>query len=170
MYDFLEAASAATIDSSPTDVTTRSNGKAIFVAKGTSDGTIEYTWQVSTDAGDTFTDIEQYDNKGEQSEIMIVGGGFPRFDNHKAFIELYANTDISSGEYRLMITAQNGLTRYVDITSATAGQYIYIYESSQWSSYFGSGLDQLYGGNNSCLLYTSPSPRDGLLSRMPSSA
>src|SRR5664279_6289090 len=24
--------------------------------------------------------------------------------------------------------------------------------------------------NNSCLLYTSPSPRDGLLSRMPSSA
>ena len=30
----------------------------------------------------------------------------------------------------------------------------------------------LYGGFivNSCLLYTSPSPRDGLLSRMPSSA
>ena len=26
------------------------------------------------------------------------------------------------------------------------------------------------GDNNRCLLYTSPSPRDGLLSRMPSSA
>ena len=26
------------------------------------------------------------------------------------------------------------------------------------------------GESNSCLLYTSPSPRDGLLSRMPSSA
>ena len=26
------------------------------------------------------------------------------------------------------------------------------------------------GGGGSCLLYTSPSPRDGLLSRMPSSA
>ena len=26
------------------------------------------------------------------------------------------------------------------------------------------------GGNKTCLLYTSPSPRDGLLSRMPSSA
>ena len=26
------------------------------------------------------------------------------------------------------------------------------------------------GVNNACLLYTSPSPRDGLLSRMPSSA
>ena len=28
----------------------------------------------------------------------------------------------------------------------------------------------LYALNNNCLLYTSPSPRDGLLSRMPSSA
>ena len=28
----------------------------------------------------------------------------------------------------------------------------------------------LWGWDNSCLLYTSPSPRDGLLSRMPSSA
>ena len=27
-----------------------------------------------------------------------------------------------------------------------------------------------YDTNNTCLLYTSPSPRDGLLSRMPSSA
>ena len=29
---------------------------------------------------------------------------------------------------------------------------------------------RLWGMNRSCLLYTSPSPRDGLLSRMPSSA
>ena len=29
---------------------------------------------------------------------------------------------------------------------------------------------QIYGDFDSCLLYTSPSPRDGLLSRMPSSA
>ena len=29
---------------------------------------------------------------------------------------------------------------------------------------------QLADENNNCLLYTSPSPRDGLLSRMPSSA
>ena len=28
----------------------------------------------------------------------------------------------------------------------------------------------IVGVNNACLLYTSPSPRDGLLSRMPSSA
>ena len=31
-------------------------------------------------------------------------------------------------------------------------------------------LTGLHAGHMSCLLYTSPSPRDGLLSRMPSSA
>ena len=31
-------------------------------------------------------------------------------------------------------------------------------------------IDSLQGRPKACLLYTSPSPRDGLLSRMPSSA
>ena len=31
-------------------------------------------------------------------------------------------------------------------------------------------MDEYFSPDNSCLLYTSPSPRDGLLSRMPSSA
>ena len=36
---------------------------------------------------------------------------------------------------------------------------------------FTAGLTEVYFAvSNSCLLYTSPSPRDGLLSRMPSSA
>mgnify|MGYP003311242951 CR=1 FL=1 len=33
-----------------------------------------------------------------------------------------------------------------------------------------SGIEQRYVQNKSCLLYTSPSPRDATLSRMPSSA
>ena len=39
-------------------------------------------------------------------------------------------------------------------------------------SFYGVGGDKMIreGLNNICLLYTSPSPRDGLLSRMPSSA
>ena len=32
------------------------------------------------------------------------------------------------------------------------------------------GQNEQNGNLNNCLLYTSPSPRDGLLSRMPSSA
>ena len=59
---------------------------------------------------------------------------------------------------------------------------------SQWSAFYGPAwqvawrhiakamescgedFDFVYVGRHSCLLYTSPSPRDGLLSRMPSSA
>ena len=37
-------------------------------------------------------------------------------------------------------------------------------------AYHGSCTDMFKWVFNSCLLYTSPSPRDGLLSRMPSSA
>ena len=41
---------------------------------------------------------------------------------------------------------------------------IQLYKNSNYSSNISSQA------NNTCLLYTSPSPRDGLLSRMPSSA
>ena len=34
----------------------------------------------------------------------------------------------------------------------------------------GDGIPQYAANPGGCLLYTSPSPRDGLLSRMPSSA
>ena len=34
----------------------------------------------------------------------------------------------------------------------------------------GADYDAAIAGGHTCLLYTSPSPRDGLLSRMPSSA
>ena len=33
-----------------------------------------------------------------------------------------------------------------------------------------SAIEEKFGVTAACLLYTSPSPRDGLLSRMPSSA
>ena len=44
------------------------------------------------------------------------------------------------------------------------------YESKLNSPYEDSKDEQKSGGNNSCLLYTSPSPRDKRQSRMPSSA
>ena len=91
VFDFLESSTAATVTSSPSDVTVRNNGSAMFVGRGSSDGNLKYTWQVSTDNGDTFTDIETFDNVGEQSEIMIVGGGNPNFQNsYYSFLELYA--------------------------------------------------------------------------------
>ena len=40
----------------------------------------------------------------------------------------------------------------------------------RWLTGVNWGGSIFFGGIGSCLLYTSPSPRDGLLSRMPSSA
>ena len=40
----------------------------------------------------------------------------------------------------------------------------------QWNDKYPTKQSFIDDINNDCLLYTSPSPRDGLLSRMPSSA
>ena len=53
------------------------------------------------------------------------------------------------------------------------GNHSYIDDQGQGNLRFRSGtveITNLAGNKTSCLLYTSPSPRDGLLSRMPSSA
>ena len=47
----------------------------------------------------------------------------------------------------------------------TCGEYGLRVDEDEWQRGYAKGLE-LY----CCLLYTSPSPRDGLLSRMPSSA
>ena len=55
------------------------------------------------------------------------------------------------------------------------GYYAY-YDATMMEHIFDNRIFQLFVQNtytvmdNNCLLYTSPSPRDGLLSRMPSSA
>ena len=55
---------------------------------------------------------------------------------------------------------------------ATSSAAIYALVLSDHSDRQGTGLIQALNGATlvACLLYTSPSPRDGLLSRMPSSA
>ena len=50
------------------------------------------------------------------------------------------------------------------------GTFSYNATQSQLQSETDASLDQATRELFSCLLYTSPSPRDGLLSRMPSSA
>ena len=62
--------------------------------------------------------------------------------------------------------------RQVAATDATRASLTYKklarYTNPSWEQKVRFG--QLLEHSNSCLLYTSPSPRDGLLSRMPSSA
>ena len=63
----------------------------------------------------------------------------------------------------------------IDLKEASFTQAINI--SAQWCKEWGEDLlseevlaDRIAELTKTCLLYTSPSPRDGLLSRMPSSA
>ena len=49
------------------------------------------------------------------------------------------------------------------------GYYAY-FDPTRMEHLFDNRIFQLFVQNTYCLLYTSPSPRDGLLSRMPSSA
>ena len=59
--------------------------------------------------------------------------------------------------------------------AAFAGPYVNLEATGSYpdGTYTSGGLEAVVGyegATEGCLLYTSPSPRDGLLSRMPSSA
>ena len=56
------------------------------------------------------------------------------------------------------------------VSTRTDGYGYYMLEIEIDDTYDGAELLLVLLGENTCLLYTSPSPRDGLLSRMPSSA
>ena len=106
---------------------------------------------MSTDAGTTFTDIEVFDNKGEQSEIMIAGGGNPVFDdNYYSFLEFYANTHIPSNKYKVRFIAQNGQFVENNINTAlSAGQYFVVGQhNSGWANFFGNNVGTVYGSGN----------------------
>ena len=69
-------------------------------------------------------------------------------------------TNIGGSAERMRILSGGGVTFNGDTAAANA---LDDYEEGTWTP---AGSANLYA----CLLYTSPSPRDGLLSRMPSSA
>ena len=74
-------------------------------------------------------------------------------------------------ELEVVVVASNGTVAITDHAAVAAGATMIDGPDAAWTA-----LPQCGGGsvNGSmvrlCLLYTSPSPRDGLLSRMPSSA
>ena len=62
-----------------------------------------------------------------------------------------------------------GLGFCVDYVDAAASGYLMDATLATWGNFLTANA-ALFQGTYACLLYTSPSPRDGLLSRMPSSA
>ena len=62
--------------------------------------------------------------------------------------------------------SENGYHQYINLEQNPVCK-----EEPKYSqAWYLQNCDKFQGSNNLCLLYTSPSPRDGLLSRMPSSA
>ena len=114
-----------------------------YLSLGSSDGTIKYTWQVSTDEGNTFEDIETTTGDGGQSEIMIVGGGYPRNNQYRSFLEIYANKDIEANKYKIrLVNSQNNYVEKNLNSFTKAGNFIVINDGGKnnFNLFFGSNF------------------------------
>ena len=92
-------------------------------------------------------------------------------NNNKAVIKKLANRSFRSNKMRNVIAAiAIALTTFLFTAVLTIGMGAKGTLEYNMAKMIGTGADALVQGLSDCLLYTSPSPRDGLLSRMPSSA
>ena len=80
----------------------------------------------------------------------------------------FYNSEYTAGAFCL---ARDGLgPKIIDQTISSADQLTSLFAQFKGNEFAKSAFDAAWWDLNACLLYTSPSPRDGLLSRMPSSA
>ena len=89
--------------------------------------------------------------RGQFSNLPGLRAGEPGFTTDK--FDLYVGIDSTTSSNKFF-----GSHRYWNRETATVGSSVRVVEGSN------------NGSNYICLLYTSPSPRDATLSRMPSSA
>ena len=83
----------------------------------------------------------------------------------KRNLEEVKEDDLRSGEFTHEPTGiEITINSFANPAYQRAYERIFLREKEQTKELFEAKLD------DNCLLYTSPSPRDGLLSRMPSSA
>ena len=84
---------------------------------------------------------------------------------------LMSENTSSAGEFKGLRNHYNGLGIHSTVDYTDVNQFELRALDLHWSSTCDLKCVTCWAGqSSSCLLYTSPSPRDGLLSRMPSSA
>ena len=114
-------------------------------------------------------------NRRGRTRIYAWNSGTSRWDQRGNDINGESNTDYSGSAVSI---SDDGSVVAIGAISNNGGgngnesghTRIFAWDGNDWVQR-GSDLDgEASNDNSGCLLYTSPSPRDGLLSRMPSSA
>ena len=102
----------------------------------------------------------------EQIEIQLKKAGFEIINDSKIRVIEQVKNSIIELIYNQSDEIKVNYSEYL----ANELHLDYNYLSTLFSSAEGTTIEKYMIGLRICLLYTSPSPRDGLLSRMPSSA
>ena len=116
---------------------------------------------------------QQHQESGVNEKRLYVGNlswDFKDEDMMRQF--LHSRGVITMTEVRLPMDRESGMPRgFAFVSFATVADADRAMEAlDQTSDGFGRTIDVRRSYNHHCLLYTSPSPRDATLSRMPSSA
>ena len=138
------------------------------IGRTTYDDNFYFSGGTDASSGDTFTPtatsgthhIECSITRLVDNTVMhtIIGNDFEVIDADITGLEEFAFQDLSASFYeRTTSTTTTQTSISVDFTDLYPGE-TYLFTWDLCRTYY------------TCLLYTSPSPRDGLLSRMPSSA
>ena len=98
----------------------------------------------------------------------VIVGIRPEHLEDAALIDTYARIRGLTFEVKVELVESLGADKYVHFKTEGAGAHAAQLEELALES--GVGENEFVARVSTCLLYTSPSPRDGLLSRMPSSA
>ena len=150
---------------------TRTNGRTMLVKLLHTTGTgnfVETEWN-KPDIKEDEIEVKALMTGVCRSDIDMMNGNFGplplEMQGHEGLGEVVKVgnevTDARVGD----IVATRGEPAYADYYNAKPTEYVVVPEADP--KYI---VEPVACGINICLLYTSPSPRDGLLSRMPSSA
>ena len=119
--------------------------------------------------------MDKYENRAMELESGIAAFETKNFAHAIKLLSPIADEGNVEALYRMAIMLQNGLGCIASTEKAfsymgDAAQKGYPLAQHAYGFMFFEGECTEKDIDKSCLLYTSPSPRDGLLSRMPSSA
>ena len=144
------------------EVTVLANGSTVTI----------YNDKASTnDEFDSKLEVYIHDSSGNLTTNYTIDHAWPNDGNLNSALHLASVVDLGNSRFMVAYThAYNDISYQSEANGASAEVYDYSGNlvKAQFSIISDSSAEEVWAED--CLLYTSPSPRDGLLSRMPSSA